>query len=760
MSLSQGTRLGPYEILAQIGAGGMGEVWKARDTRLGREVAIKVLPEAFAADAERLKRFEQEARTVAALSHPGVLAIFDVGTHNGLPYLVTELLEGETLRDRLSDGALLFGKALGIAIQVARGLAAAHAKGIIHRDLKPENVFLTSDGVKLLDFGLAKQAPAILQGGQGELATEDFRSGTLEGSILGTVGYMSPEQVRGETVDARSDLFSLGVVLYEMLSGKRPFRKETAVQTLCAILDEPAPELSPTLSVPPQLVRILARCLEKAQGQRFQAAKDLVFALEGVPHSLGSVPTVEEEKSIVVLPFENLSPDPDNAYFADGLTEEVIADLSMVRALRVISRTSAMHFKGTTMPLPEIAQMLKVHYVLEGSVRKAGNSLRITAQLIQAATDTHLWAEKFNGTFDDIFDVQEKVSRSIVDALKVKLTPAESERLQERPTHDPVAYDCYLKARAEVILMEGASMERAMALLEEGLRRSPDDPLLLASKAYVHWFRVNCGVGQEADLELAEASAREALQKAPRSSLAYTVLGLVEAMRPYGIAEAIRNLERAVKFGPNDMDSMAWLAVYDSVVGRTKASAEISGRMIMLNPLDWSSYMGLWFSTWMEGRFSEWLAVSDQVLSLSPENEGILATRMVNLIHLGRVDDVQALAVWVERLPDSLFKQHARLAWFAHQRDRKKAQGLFTPEFMQSSRRDWCFSLWAAEAFAQLGDLETALDWVENTIRLGFLNHHYLSELDGLLAPLRRHPRFLDLMETARERLKDFEVAS
>ncbi|MBL0313448.1 MAG: serine/threonine-protein kinase [Holophagaceae bacterium] len=282
MTITPGTRLGPYEIVGQIGAGGMGEVWKAKDTRLGRDVAIKVLPPEFASDADRLRRFELEARTVSALNHPNILTLFDTGSHEKSPYLVTELLEGETLRGRLSKGPLPVSKALEISVQVARGLSAAHDLGIIHRDLKPENIFLTRDSVKILDFGLAKQAKAILDGQKRDLPTRDLRNATAEGTILGTVGYMSPEQVRGETVDARSDHFSLGVILWEMVTGARPFRGDSSIEVMHAILKSDPPELDSALKVPPMLERVLNACLAKEPGSRIHSAHDLAFALEGV----------------------------------------------------------------------------------------------------------------------------------------------------------------------------------------------------------------------------------------------------------------------------------------------------------------------------------------------------------------------------------------------------------------------------------------------------------------------------------------------
>jgi len=332
VSLVPGTRLGPYEVLAKLGEGGMGEVYRARDTRLERDVAIKVLPPEFAADPDRLHRFEREARATAALNHPNILAIHDVGSHGGAPYLVEELLEGESLRARLQRGALSHRTVVELAVQICAGLAAAHEKGIIHRDLKPENLFITADGVvKILDFGLAKKDAAASPGLETEAATRGMPPGTQAGWVLGTVGYMSPEQVRGEPADARSDVFSLGCVLFEMVSGRRAFDRKTGIETLHAILNEGPPPLAARSGpVPSNLERTIRRCLEKRPADRFASAGDTLFALQSWldSPSHASAAARPPEESIVVLPFDNLSPDPQDAYFADGLTEELIADLS------------------------------------------------------------------------------------------------------------------------------------------------------------------------------------------------------------------------------------------------------------------------------------------------------------------------------------------------------------------------------------------------------------------------------------------------
>ena len=761
MPLAAGARLGPYEVLGLVGAGGMGQVYRARDPRLGRDVAIKVLPPTFADDADHLRRFEREARATGTLNHPNILSVFDVGTHEGAPYLVMEMLEGRTLRQEIGGQPLPVRRAVEIARAIAQGLAAAHEKGIVHRDLKPDNVFLTADGrVKILDFGLAKAQTTSPGRSEDDLATWTRGrepSLTEEGRVLGTAGYMSPEQARGETLDGRSDVFALGVLLHEMLAGRNPFRRATAADTLAAVLrEEPeSPPVSGELSK--GLLALLGRCLAKAPEQRFQSARDLAFALDTLALARETARAEPAEKSLVVLPFENLSPDPDNAFFADGLTEELIADLSKVQALRVISRTSAMHFKGTTKALPEIARELNVRYALEGSVRRAGTSLRITAQLIDAAADVHLWAEKYSGTLDDVFDMQEKVSRAIVEALKVQLSFSESRKLVEWPTRDAAAYECYLRARAEVLSFEPPKVDHAVDLLDQGLRRSPGDPLLLACKAYAHHARVNVGAGRNEDLELAESLAREALQRVPDLTLCHTVLGLVTAMKPHRIVEAIRHLERAVATSPSDMDALLWLSAFSVWAGRAAAGATFSGRMISLNPVDWLSYMGLLLFHWSEGRFAEALSVGDQMLVLAPGVEVIQLMRMQPLIVLGRNQEAGTLAEWAATTGDSFWRRHIRLAWHAHRKEHEQAGALMTSGFLDSSRRDMQYSLYVAEAHAQLGEPEPALEWLENAIRMGFLNHRFLSERDPFLSPLRSHPRFQRLMDEARDEARALE---
>jgi TolB-like protein len=569
---------------------------------------------------------------------------------------------------------------------------------------------------------------------------------------------MAPEQLRGQAADQRADIFSFGCVLYEMLSGRSPFLKENSADMVAAVLSEDPPTLAVQgREIPVSLGAIVNRCLEKRPLDRFSSIHDIALALQAVSQALLSdqSPVQPALKSIVVLPFENLSPDPDNAYFADGLTEEIISDLAKVRALRVISRTSAMLLRGSKKDVPTIARELNVGYVLEGSVRRAGSSLRITAQLIEAVNDAHVWAEKYTGTIDDVFDMQEKVSRAIVEALRLELTPQERQRLAERPIPNLYAYECYLRARREIFRFTEPALGKAMDYLEEGLRVLPDNALLLAGVAYVHFQRVELGAGQEDSIDQADAFATRAVDLAPDLPQGHLVLGLIATMRRGAIKAAIAHLERALAAGPNDWDALAWAGAVFPFVGKTSEVASIGERLVATDPMSIMSYMPLiWFHSF-EGRVDLALGVVERGLRLYPEVfAGSLsdAMRVMMLIQAGRREEAIAAGDRVEQEEHPIISHRIALLWrYALTGDRQRALSWMTPEATQTCRRDFMYSWWLACAYAMLGDSDRALDWLENAVELGFVNHHYLGEVDPLLAPLRGDPRFQVLMARARE---------
>ncbi|HEU4724356.1 MAG TPA: serine/threonine-protein kinase, partial [Candidatus Eisenbacteria bacterium] len=442
MTLTPGTRLGPYEILSLLGAGGMGEVYRARDTRLGRDVAVKTIPRALAADPRHAQRFELEARAAGSLNHPNVVSIFDVGSHEGTQFVVMELAEGRTLREHLTDGPLPIGRALEIAMQCAEALDAAHAKGIVHRDLKPANLMIGPGGrVKVLDFGLAK---VVGRESPGAPRAAGAAWSTASGTIAGTVPYMAPEQLRGEPVDTRADLFALGVVLYEMATGRLPFTGATPADIASAILrDTPLSARALRADLPMEVDQVIERALEKSPADRFETASEmrraLALAESGLESALGARPPSETGlaafgepfrraasgatvvPSIAVLPFVNRSQEEGDEYFSDGLADELLNVLAKIQGLRVVGRTSSYQFKGVNADLRVIGKRLNVAALVEGSVRKTGNRVRISVQLVKVADGFHLWSESYDRTLDDIFAVQDDIAQSVVKELRTTL---------------------------------------------------------------------------------------------------------------------------------------------------------------------------------------------------------------------------------------------------------------------------------------------------------------------------------------------------
>ncbi len=432
MRLQPGTSVGPYRIVALVGAGGMGEVYRARDDRLGRDVAVKVMP--AAPDAEQQARFEREARATAALSHPNIVTIFDVGTHDGQPYLVTELLDGRTLREHLASGkALDVPRAIAIALQLVRGVAAAHAVRVVHRDLKPENLFVTRDGtLKILDFGLAKLRPES----RGGMDTTQFATADPD-QVIGTPAYMAPEQVRGEPPDERVDIFAIGATLFEMVNGASPFRRGSVAETFAAVLHE-QPSSAASRDVPAGLERVIQRCLAKDPAERFQTAADLGFALDSLAGDSGAASPVLRSApagaSIAVLPFADMSATRDQDWLCEGLADELINMLSRIDGLRVAARSSSFQFRSSGADIQAVGAKLGVATVLEGGVRRVGDRLRVTVQLVEVASGYQRWSERFDRTVADVFAIQDEIAERVATALRGLLTPSEREALRRPET--------------------------------------------------------------------------------------------------------------------------------------------------------------------------------------------------------------------------------------------------------------------------------------------------------------------------------------
>ena len=559
MPLQPGTRLGAYSIVTAIGAGGMGEVYAAEDTRLDRRVAIKVLPEQFASDQSFQARFEREAKSLAALSHPNILAVYDFG-NAGVFYTVTELLEGRTLGSLVTAGRIATRKVVDYALQIARGLAAAHDKGIVHRDIKPDNIFITTDDrVKILDFGLATVTAHFDAIATGETRARD----TTPGTILGTVGYMSPEQLRGRDADHRSDLFSVGAVLFEMLTGRPPFAADSGADTVSGILNKEA-ELPANLEVPPGLGRILMRCLEKNPSARFQSAHDLAFAIEslsGVALDSGAKskgPAADERRSIAVLPFTDLSPAKDQDYFCVGMAEEIMNALTGIAGLRVAARSSAFRFKGGDHELRTVGQALDVKTVLEGSVRTAGHRLRVTAQLNQVAGGYQLWSRRYDRELDDVFAIQDEIAADIVEALRLEL--AESATRIVRHTQNQEAYHLYLRGRYHWYSRTKDALAKAREQYEQAVAKDPDYALPYVGIADVFTIQGIYGYVPESDATLhAKAALDKAFAINDRLADAYRTKGFLSLFYDWDVEAARRAFERSVELDPSSALSYAWL---------------------------------------------------------------------------------------------------------------------------------------------------------------------------------------------------------
>jgi len=552
-----GTTISHYRILEKLGEGGMGVVYKAQDVRLERLVALKVLPDGLAMVPSLRERFVHEARAASALNHPNVAVIYDVGDDGQRSFIVMELIEGETLRARLRTGPVTIEQVRSWSLQLADGLRAAHAKGIVHRDIKPDNLLIASSGrLKILDFGIARLADSSL---------------TATGATLGTVAYMSPEQTLGEKVDHRSDLWSLGVVMYEMLAGRGPTTQQNPAAIVYEILNrEPPPVESVRKDTPAWLAELVAQLLQKDPTARPASAAEVVAALEAPRDEAGrDVP----EKSIAVLYFENMSPDAESEYYCAGITEDILTDLSKVEDLSVVSRTDMLPFRGKAVNVRQVAAALRVNYVLEGSVRKAGQRVRITAQLIDARNGYHVWADRFDGLLDDIFDLQAEVASQIARAMKGSLTEADQATLARRPTDDVRAYDFYMRGREYLNRRGKANTEAAIRMFESAL--SIDGGFADASAAlgeacaYMYeWYD-----GSPDWLSRAITTNQDALDRDPRSVEALFGIGMVyfHQGRP---ADAQRTLRAVLDANPHHVTAMIRLGMLAERTARDEAGLD------------------------------------------------------------------------------------------------------------------------------------------------------------------------------------------
>jgi serine/threonine protein kinase/tetratricopeptide (TPR) repeat protein len=600
----------------------MGDVYRARDTRLRRDVAMKILPAALVADEDRAARFEEEARAGAALNHPNIVAVYDVGQHDGTPYLVTELLEGETLRQKCARHGVPFEKALHYARQIADGLAAAHARHIVHRDIKPENVFvLPDDRVKILDFGIARQ---LTDGGPAEAPTM-FEGG----AIVGTPGYMAPEQVRGLPADARADVFSFGVVLYELLAGARAFDRESPFETMAAtVTDDPRGLVALEGSLPTNLASLLRRCLAKSAEARPSQMGEVVALLAAINRQ---TPAAPPPPTIAVLPFADISAGKDNEYFCDGIAEELCNALARVPGLRVASRTSSFQFKGSTSDITTIAQRLNVSSILEGSVRKSQDRLRIAVQLVKADTGHQLWAETFDRTMNDVFAVQEEIARTVVAALRVTLG-ASSPLVPDRPA-DVAAYTLYLRGRHHWNRRTFTDVVRSIEYFRQALAIDPGYAQAHAGLADAHLVLGAYGLNppQEA-MASARESAQQALAIAPNSPQALTVLANVRCLYEWAWVDSETTFRRAIAVDPQYATSHHWYAInLLAPLGRFREATEHIAHALRLDPLSLPINATQGVLAYYSGDFDATVTTLQGCLELDPAF--VLARNFLGLAH-------------------------------------------------------------------------------------------------------------------------------
>jgi eukaryotic-like serine/threonine-protein kinase len=609
MPLQPGDKLGPYEILAPIGAGGMGEVYKARDTRLDRIVAIKQLKGLHSA------RFHQEGRTLAALNHPNICTLHDVGPD----YLVMEYIEGTPLR-----GPLPLPEALRFAAQIAAALGVAHGKGILHRDLKPTNILVTVSGVKLLDFGLAK----LMTDSDADVTK------TAEGAILGTAAYMSPEQAQGKSLDERSDVFSFGAVIYEMLSGVRAFGGGSMLDTLNSVVrDDPAPLQSPVSD-------IVKRCLAKQPAQRFQSIAEVRAALESI-----SIEPVDQKPSIAVLPFANMGADQENEYFSDGLAEEIINFLTQIPGLKVTARTSAFAFKGKTEDIRKIADALGVTTILEGSVRRSGSRLRVTAQLINAQDGYHLWSQRYDREMADLFDLQDEIAQAIASALHVKLSGTPAPLVQYKPSLP--AYEALLKARYCFGTFRPDLLAHAKECYEQAIALDPEFAQAHCEYGNYFWGMALSGaLPANQALPMIRSLAERALELDPSLPDGHAMSGIVAVYLEYDWKEAERRFRLAMARDPVSVNVRLYYTWYLQLVGRPAEAVQQIILGLQSDPLNLTLRQNRAVFLAGAGRDEEAAEGFREVLELNPSM--VLAQLALAALHASRGELDQALALCEE----------------------------------------------------------------------------------------------------------------